>query len=110
MPLTFLDPGQLTARLELEEPVETADGQGGAAVSFTPVGAVWARIEPVAAEMVETGHVERQAVTHRIWMRHSPAVAPGMRLRKGTRIFLIRTVHDPDERGRYLVARVMEER
>lgn len=35
----FFDPGQMTARLVLEAPLETPDGQGGAAVSFTEVAA-----------------------------------------------------------------------
>jgi head-tail adaptor len=47
-------------------------------------------------------------VTHRIWFRRIEGVNVGMRFRKGSRIFEIRTVHDPDERGRYLVAHVTE--
>ena len=109
MPLTFFDAGQLTARLDLESAVETPDGQGGVTQSHAVTASLWARIEPVAAETAELGHVERQAITHRIWMRYSEAVRPGMRFRKGTRLFAIRTVHDPDDTGRYLVARVTEE-
>lgn len=108
MNLTFLDAGQLTARLDLETPVETPDGQGGATVSHTVVSSHWARIEPVSAELAELGHVDRQAVTHRIWIRHAGGISAGRRFRKGARIFDILTVHDPDETGRYLVCRVKE--
>ena len=31
----FFDPGQMTARLDLERPVETPDGQGGSVRSLT---------------------------------------------------------------------------
>jgi SPP1 family predicted phage head-tail adaptor len=108
MPLTFFDAGQLTARLDVESAVEVPDGQGGVTQSHAVAASLWARIEPITADLAELGSVERQAVTHRIWIRYTDAVAPGMRFRKGARIFAIRTVHDPDESGRYLVCRVME--
>lgn len=104
----FLDAGALTARLDLESPVETPDGQGGVTVAHAAQSSHWARIEPVSAELVELGHVERQDVTHRIWIRHAGGVLPGKRFRKGARVFEIHTVHDPDETARYLVCRVKE--
>jgi len=41
-------------------------------------------------------------------MRYRTGVASGMRFVKGTRLFEIVTVHDPDESGRYLVCKVKE--
>lgn len=108
MNLTFLDAGQLTARLDLESPVETPDGQGGVTVSHAVESSHWARLEPVSADLVELGHVERERVTHRIWIRHAAGVTAGKRFRKGTRVFDILTVSDPDETGRYLVCRARE--
>jgi len=109
MNMTFLDAGQLTARLDLESPVEAPDGQGGVTVSHAVESSHWARVEPVSAEHGELGHVERQSVTHRIWIRHATGIAAGKRFRKGARVFDILTVHDPDESGRYLVCRVRED-
>jgi SPP1 family predicted phage head-tail adaptor len=109
MQLTFFDAGQLTARLDLESILDTPDGQGGVTQSHAVAASLWARIEPLQDDSAELGNVERQAVTHRIWIRHSDSVKPGARFRKGARIFAIRTVHDPDESGRYLVCRVTEE-
>ena len=108
MNMTFLDAGQLTARLDLETEVETPDGQGGVTVSHAVESSHWARIEPVSAELAELGHVERQNATHRIWIRHAAGVVAGKRFRKGARVFEIVTVRDPDETGRYLVCRVKE--
>ena len=108
MNLIFLDAGALTARLDLESRVETPDGQGGVTVSHAVESSLWARIEPVSVTREELGHVDRQAVTHRIWFRHLDGASAGKRFRKGGRVFEIRTVHDPDERGRYLVAHVRE--
>jgi SPP1 family predicted phage head-tail adaptor len=108
MNVTFLDAGQLTARLDLESAIETPDGQGGVTVSHAVESSHWARVEPIAAELAELGHVERQAVTHRIWIRHAGGVVAGKRFRKGARLFDILAVSDPDETGRYLVCRVRE--
>ena len=108
MNLTFIDPGRLTVRLDLESAVESSDGQGGVTLGHVVEASLWGRIEPVSAASAELGHVERQAVTHRIWLRHSAAVRAGKRLRKGSRIFEIVTAHDPDECGRYLVCLTKE--
>jgi SPP1 family predicted phage head-tail adaptor len=106
---TFFDAGMLTARLDLESVAESGDGQGGVTLSHVVTGSYWARIEPVSESVDELGHVERQAITHRIWLRHSASIVAGMRFRKAARTFVIRTVHDPDETGRFLVCRATEE-
>jgi SPP1 family predicted phage head-tail adaptor len=108
MNVTFLDAGQLTARLDLEQAIETPDGQGGVTVGHAVESSHWARVEPVSADHGELGHVARQGVTHRIWIRHAGGVVAGKRFRRGVRAFDILTVHDPDETGRYLVCRVKE--
>ena len=108
MNLTFIDAGQLTARLDLEVPLEEPDGQGGVIVSHDVESSLWARIEPVAATTEELGHAERQQVTHRIWVRFRAGIVPGMRFRKGGRRFEIVTAHDPDETRRYLVCNARE--
>ena len=104
------DPGLFTARIDLEAPVEVSDGQGGLVTTFALVSRHWARIEPVRSASDELGHVLRDETSHRIWIRAVPGVATGMRFRKGARNFLIETVRDPDESGRYLVCACREER
>lgn len=98
---SIIDPGALNARLILERPVETADGQGGVAVEFSALATLWARIVPVVARADEAAGTLPVTVTHRIWLRRKDDLAGGMRLRKGTRLFAIRTFRDPDETGRY---------
>lgn len=105
-----LDPGAFTARLVLERPVETPDGQGGLLRGFETLATVWARIEPASASLRETAGAERATVTHRIWLRRRDGIAGGMRLRKGTRLFAIRLCRDPDETGRYTLCHCEEER
>jgi SPP1 family predicted phage head-tail adaptor len=103
MNVTFLDPGQFTARLDLEAASPTPDGQGGATLSWSVAASLWARIEPTTFSFDETAGQMRGELSHRIWIRARDGMAEGMRFRKGARLFLIRAVRDPDETGRYLV-------
>lgn len=109
MNLVFLDPGKLTARLELEVRTETPDGQGGAAENWSVQRALWAAIEPVSEASHERASAEGYTITHRVWLAHRRDVVAGMRFRKGRRLFSIRTVMDPDETGRFIVCRCEEE-
>ena len=99
----IIDPGRLSARLVLEQPAETPDGQGGVTRSFSALATLWARIEPVVAKADEAAGALPVTVTHRIWLRHRGDLAGGMRLRKGARIFAIHAFRDPDETGRYML-------
>lgn len=103
MNMTFLDPGQFTARLDLEAATPAADGQGGAVLAWTVAMSLWARIEPTNSGFNEVAGQMRGQLTHRIWLRARADVSEGMRFRKGARVFTIRAVRDPDETGRYLV-------
>ena len=97
----LIDPGRLNARLVLERPEETPDGQGGVTVGFATVATLWASIEPVTMRAEEAAGTLPVTVTHRIRLRRRDDLASGMRLRKGVRRFAIRAFRDPDETGRY---------
>ncbi|MGI2035311.1 phage head closure protein [Rhizobium panacihumi] len=110
MPVTFFDPGQMTARLDLEVAEAQPDGQGGAVSAWSVLSSMWARIEPVSFVVSEKGAaVETALVTHRIWVRFRAGILGGQRFRKGERLFVIRAVRDPDETRRYLVCHCEEE-
>lgn len=103
-----LDPGQFSARLDLEMRSDTSDGQGGVVSNYAVIRSVWARIEPVAVTLDEVADAEGFTVTHRIWIRFCDDINVGMRFRKGGRVFMIRAFNDPDETRRYLVCRCTE--
>lgn len=105
----ILDPGQMSARLDLEMRNDAGDGQGGIVPGFAPVTPLWARIEPVSVSEEERVDAEMFMVTHRIWIRFREDIAAGMRFRKGARSFTVRALHDPDETRRYLVCRCTED-
>lgn len=109
MNLTFLDPGQMTARLDLEDRQDVADGQGGVAGGWVVLRSLWAAIEPVSQGAYERASADGVAVTHRIWAMFRDDVAAGMRLRKGARIFAVKSVVDADETRRFIICRCEEE-
>jgi SPP1 family predicted phage head-tail adaptor len=108
--VVFFDPGRMTARLDLEAPAPLSDGQGGAVVEWQARSSLWARIEPVSFVVTETGMARIGTVSHRIWIGFRQGVEPGMRFRKGARLFAIGLVRDPDETARYLVCHCEEEK
>lgn len=113
MDAAIIDPGRMSARLELEMPIAVSDGQGGTVLGgsvpgYAIVGSLWAMIEPVSMPDSERADEAVFSVTHRIWVRHRTDISAGMRFRKGARLFVIRAHFDPDETRRYLVCRCEE--
>ena len=104
----ILQAGSFSIRLTLQQRQETDDGAGGFISAWQDVQPVWARIVPVAGIVTQAAANLEHDITHWIYIRASDAVQPGMRFVKGSRIFDIDTVHDPDETGRYRVCRVVE--
>lgn len=106
--MIFIDPGAFRSELVLERCVTGQDSSGGLTESWVEYAAVMARVEPVTATSVFGADQTLESVTHRVTLRWRENIASGMRFTKGARRFTIVTVHDPDERGRYLVCRVRE--
>ena len=108
MQLKFLDPGQLRTLLALEQPVETADGQGGFAVTWTQIATLWAMVEPLAGRNADFAGREETLSTHRIWARYRTDILRGLRLTNNGRAYRIDTVEDADGSRRYLVIKATE--
>ncbi|MBB4954488.1 SPP1 family predicted phage head-tail adaptor [Agrobacterium vitis] len=106
---TMPDPGKMCARLTLQQPMDTFDGQGGVARNWQDVATLWAQVEPQSVSREEQGEAEIATVTHAITLRHRVDLARGWRLAKGSRIFTIRAWRDPDESQRFLVLDCAEE-
>ncbi|MCV0370821.1 phage head closure protein [Filomicrobium sp.] len=94
--------GDLRQRVGIERVVRVTDGGGGAEEEWDMVAEVWAAVMPLTGtERVEADAVNGN-VSHEIWMRYRPDVAPDMRLRLGPRLFDVRAVMDVEERRRFL--------
>lgn len=109
MNASFIDPGRFRAELVLEEAAIVPDQAGGHAEDWGEAAVIMAEIVPLRADLRFHATQSIETVTHQITLRFREAVRSGMRFRKGLRTFAIQTVHDPDETGRYLVCRVIEE-
>ena len=108
MPLTFLDPGALRTELDLEQPVRTVDALGGADVGWMPIATLFGLVEPESAMQAFRAARDDERMLWRITIRARGGVESGMRLRGGSRAYLISTVSDADGTGRYLVCRAEE--
>lgn len=98
----------LRARLTLETPISSADGGGGTATSWAPIGTHYAAIEATRGVETLAGSAQAQRVTHRVTVRHAPmggAARPraDQRFRSGARTLSIRAVFEADAGGRRLV-------
>jgi SPP1 family predicted phage head-tail adaptor len=106
----FLDAGLLRHRALIERNDPVPDAMGGAADRWREVGEAAVRVEPARAEVSPEAGQRIARITHRVTLRHRDGLERGMAFRLGARRLVIRTLHDPDETGRYLVCRCEEER
>ncbi|MEM8786763.1 MAG: phage head closure protein [Pseudomonadota bacterium] len=103
----------LPRKLTLETPERTSDGAGGHTIAWTPLGVVWAEMEPRrGSETVVAGaNASRQA--WRITVRGAPNGSPqrpraDQRFTDGTRVFNILAVAEADSEGRFLICNAEE--
>jgi SPP1 family predicted phage head-tail adaptor len=86
--------GTLRHRLTVEAPVETADGAGGVTRSFEAVGQIWGLISPLGGSEVRAEERLVQRLTHSIVIRRHAGLTAAHRLRKGARLFDIRSIRE----------------
>lgn len=94
-------------KLVLEGRESAADGAGGFAVSWQPLGVLWAEMSARTGREDFSGGAPLSRVRYRIVLRGAPVGAPSrpradQRLREGARIFNILSVAESDPHGRYL--------
>ncbi len=105
---------RLNRNLTLEGPSQVSDGAGGTVTTWTPLGQVWASVEPRIGREVRDGAAPISRVPYRIVLRASPVGSPSrpkpeQRFREGTRIFTIQAVAEAREDMRYLTCFAEEE-
>ncbi|KQT54251.1 hypothetical protein ASG43_01080 [Aureimonas sp. Leaf454] len=110
MALIFLDPGLLRRRVRLQTPDMIADASGGAVTAWREVAELSAHVEPLSAAARERFGQRAETVTHRVICRFRSDIDRGMAFVLKDRRLTIRSLHDPDESGRFLVCRCEEER
>ncbi|WP_170455674.1 phage head closure protein [Ruegeria arenilitoris] len=105
---------RLNRQLVLEAPVRVADGAGGYAETWAPLGTLWAEVTARTGTERAIANVAVSRVSYRIVVRGAPEgssmrPAPDQRFREGERRFVIRAVAEYDAVGRYLTCFADEE-
>lgn len=91
-------PGDLSRRLTLEAPAETADGAGGVTRGYTVSATLWAALVPLAARAEIAADSIGAALRYRIIIRARGGITTHHRLRDGERIFRILAVQQNADR------------
>jgi head-tail adaptor len=97
----MIDPGRLKTRLAIQAPVETDDGQGGVARSYTTLTTAWAEVTPLTARgggADVQADAEGATVKCRIVLRSNFVLTLQHRLVDGARIYRIAAIRDADDR------------
>ena len=88
--------GALRRRVTLEMPSRTADGGGGAVVTWATVSDVWAELRSLSGTEQFIAEGLQGKVSHLITIRRRTDMVPAMRVRYGQRVFVIEAVLDRD--------------
>lgn len=104
----------LNRKLELQTPVETADGAGGNVASWATLGTLWAEIRQGTGRELDQQSLSVASTTSRIIVRAAQVGAPSrprpeQRFVEGMRVFRILAVSELDSEQRYLVCHAREE-
>lgn len=105
---------RLNRSLVLEGPVKTADGAGGHATVWEPLGVLWAEVKAGTGREVSASATTICRVPYRITVRAAPYGAasrptPGQRFRDGARVFDITAVAEKDVAAQFLTCHATEE-
>jgi head-tail adaptor len=103
-----MNPGDFRHRLYVEAPYEIPDGAGGVTRAFETLALIWGLIEPLGGSEAPGQDRLAQRLTHRITIRAFSGLTAAHRLRKGERLFEIRTIR-ADVPGRRLMTLSCEE-
>lgn len=102
-----MNAGALRFGVEVQAPTQTADADGGFAVTWTtlPEGEVWANIQPFSGGFIDRRFGEKIAgiTSHLVTIRYLSGVTTACRVKFGSRVFNVRGVGNVDERNRTLL-------
>ena len=91
--------GAMRERLDLEQPIRTHDGGGGASVTWDVLATVWAAVRTLTGDERLRHDQVSGRLTHEVWIRHRAGVLPAMRFRDAARIYeIVAVIGTPDRR------------
>jgi SPP1 family predicted phage head-tail adaptor len=90
--------GDLKKRIELQSPVNTADGMGGITLSWTSEAYVWAAVWPVSANETIAAGGNPMTISHRIRIRYRSDITNAWRIVYAGTYYNIVSIIDPNMR------------
>lgn len=94
--------GRLNRIVIIEKPCVTRNAIGDEIESWSPVGRVWASVQPLSGREFMIARQAQTEVTVRVRMRYYPGLKTNMRLRCGRSTFVIVSIIDEKLAGRWL--------
>ncbi len=88
---------RLKHRIDIEQPVEVADGGGGFTTSWQNFTTIWAEVKPLRGREVFDDDQIQDIKNFRITIRYMDNITTRMRIMFDERYFNIRAVINPDE-------------
>lgn len=95
--------GSLTQRVTIERVTLTQDAAGQPVESWAPLATVWAAVEPLNGREYFAASSAQSEVTTRIRIRYRPGLTSADRVNHDGALHNIRSVINPNSKGRELV-------
>ncbi|MDD5353021.1 MAG: phage head closure protein [Candidatus Omnitrophica bacterium] len=94
--------------MKLQHATYAQDSSGSTTETWTDIASIWAKIQPLSGRLLDVAKQAQSEVTHEITIRYRENVTPDKRIKYGSRIFVIESVINIDERNYWLVLRCKE--
>jgi SPP1 family predicted phage head-tail adaptor len=102
--------GSLNRRITLQQGIPGSTSEGDATQTWTPLGDLWASVNPMSTQELLLAAQRSEEVTHIVtirWRAQFPA-PENLRILYGQRLFFVVGTQDPDEGHRTLQMRCKE--
>lgn len=100
--------GEYRNYITIQTLATTQGSDGSSTEAWTTQISLWAKIHPISGREYYSAQQTQAELTHNIYARYTPGVAPEDRVSWGGRIFNILEVVNVDERGEEMILRVKE--
>ena len=94
--------GAMRHKVEIQKPVDVSDALGGRSTTWTKVVKVWAAVAPSGSQESLINDQQQHVTSHTVTIRHRTDVLPKWRILFRTRELEIDSVHNNNERDRFL--------
>lgn len=94
--------GCLNRRIVIERPWSIQDDFGQMVITWAPIHAAWAAVEPLQGREYWAAAAAQAERTVRVRIRYLPGIDSTLRVKYGERVFGITAVIDPQEAHREL--------